>query len=1639
MQLAQLLSLVTTVIDRNVNVVMSRFLGIINCRLEPTAEVQLAIASSVSQCSVEPDIVAFSASNYSLGKTITIALTDNSVDEGSNAHAFICKVFHNATSVDEYYKNISSTSFSITGINNDYADVKLQLSEPGTSAYKMKVLGTLNVVEGNSVTYSIVLDSMPTENVTIKTLMESTKNNSWFSVNVTPAVITFMPSTWNVNKMINVSVLEDKYVSDPEIFIITHFATTSDSIFQSKATNNTVIVNAISDDKTTLTLDTNCVSMDTDVGSDFKVVSLGAVPSADVSISIADPNSKFTFGPNSFTVSKNNWASIDKKVQVTTSDTPRGLHHVSLTCTSDDTHFNGVCGALTVGVPPTALEEQSADGTPPSLDLIYPKTIKVMENGAFEFDVRLNLNSYSSTVTPSTSSNNCVVNTGSVSLSGLTPKQISGTVGSDNIDQGDGKEAFKCLINLDDTSQNLQATAEVSVTNDDLADFKLLVAVGGDVVKLKLIGPIFLTEGSNFSYSMVLETEPLANIELKFEIRESRENTVNIKMYPSSLYFSTSNWNQPQLVTMAVSEDDIDNDLDVEAFEIIHYVQSTDAIFESRAANSTALVQVMDNDEANILVSDNALQLSEGGLPQVFEISRLTSQPLDTVQITITSTTDLILISPKNFSVSSQSWKGINKAISVRAQSGSYASGTTFKLTIECSSNDPKYNLMSTTKPLSVLSNDATPGMIGIPAEGFITESGVFRYSLSLTKSPASTPVNIIVSSAGNGCNVIKSKLTFTVSAWNAKKEVEIAIADDKKFFAKGSVSYTCEITHSIETQDVDYKNLLSRSFTLYVTSNGCGDGEFLGEYDRGNNGTQCVCSRQYFLSRDGKCAICPSDKSECNDIGLTAPPVKPGWWRADPTKPDLVEIPFYFCPFPGSCKGGNSTKNRCSIGHNNDGPLCATCSKGYVLLQDNCVFCEGRSGADEFSYELLGCIVGGICLLMLGTYVFITQSPLSNEEKNMLREELGNLNPLFLFEKNSSIDRKKFHEFNKTLSTSQLDLAFDEIDKDGSGTIELTEWRSFVGKNVNPGIDDIDDDVQEIGKATIEEMSLKIEENSSMQIKNLWCTVQPIIIHLEALGKDLTEQFYVGQLDFETKLLLCTEIVIEEIDVSPFISEIKQRFRKSLTKLNSKIEEITQKADEIKLVFLGTLKNLENVMIKLQSLVVDLSNQLHIFRVACIDFPLFFEFDELWTNFNLQLGIKDMDLTSIEAIKNDLKDSFQKLHLAADKLRTSAEQSLENAIREVQTLLTDELPKFNVKFSHVHMEWSIGNMFGDWRGQVKIFLGFAQCFAYLSVTFDVPWPRNVRMLMKLMEFTALDVYAILGYSSCQMQTGYLDKFASHMALFPAILLIILAVYIFAKNTKCRRKYTSESLRTSAYTLLSLISFAVYTGISTRIFRLFKCQEVQNVWYLQADFSVKCQEDRWNTNAIFAGIFMVLYVIGIPFVQLYLLYTNRDNLHKDECKDTRLQHMIEKEYGSIYLHYVNECYYFDIVDLFRRLVLTGGLILMGENSIGQVFLGILICIIWLCLLLYKRPYKAPWDNITAIILSFHLVLMLLSGMALKLYATSTTKSVYETSFFDFMMVFVSILCIVLGISSIVAGVPCIRSFIVKKLEKAHCR
>merc|ERR1712196_463574 len=183
------------------------------------------------------------------------------------------------------------------------------------------------------------------------------------------------------------------------------------------------------------------------------------------------------------------------------------------------------------------------------------------------------------------------------------------------------------------------------------------------------------------------------------------------------------------------------------------------------------------------------------------------------------------------------------------------------------------------------------------------------------------------------------------------------------------------------------------------------------------------------------------------------------------------------------------------------------------------------------------------------------------------------------------------------------------------------------------------------------------------------------------------------------------------------------------------------------------------------------------------------------------------------------------------------------------------------------------------------------------------------------MEFTAFDLYAVFGDVSCRIQTGFLQKFVFHMALFPAILTVIAGVYIVAGMlrcvTKCCRltKFTAESLKTQVLTLLSLVSFTLYTGIATRIFRLYKCRKIQDTWYLTADYSVKCQQGEWNGYAGAGVVFILLYVIGIPGIQLYLLVKNRKYLHAhdDMSPGDKVKHrIVEKEYGSIYSNYTED-------------------------------------------------------------------------------------------------------------------------------------
>ena len=81
-----------------------------------------------------------------------------------------------------------------------------------------------------------------------------------------------------------------------------------------------------------------------------------------------------------------------------------------------------------------------------------------------------------------------------------------------------------------------------------------------------------------------------------------------------------------------------------------------------------------------------------------------------------------------------------------------------------------------------------------------------------------------------------------------------------------------------------------------------------------------------------------------------------------------------------------------------------------------------------------------------------------------------------------------------------------------------------------------------------------------------------------------------------------------------------------------------------------------------------------------------------------------------------------------------------------------------------------------------------------------------------------------------------------------------------------------------------------------------------------------------GTPTLFAGVGIAIYIVGIPLAIFAVLRRNRDYLYESTCPKHQIyKHVrIERMLGTVYNDYTEANYYFDMIDLGRRLLLTEG-------------------------------------------------------------------------------------------------------------------
>ena len=923
----------------------------------PTEEVHVQLQAQSTDnafnCTVVPERIVFPANNRSTPQPIAVTTDGNFIDEGSGMTAYRCKILHSMESEDAQYASSPARMVVINVVNDDNADVKLWTVSPKDSnkfEYDTKFI-PFYVAEGRTVEYGIQLYSEPRQPVYVRPVISLEHSDTIFSPQPelvsTPTQVEFTQTNWDSIQRIRLHSVQDEIDHDVEQFQIEHEVSTEDKIFLRKANIQRILaVVDVNDDDTRgiKLLSSEVVSLsENGNGASITLSSFMSQPVYDVNISVYVPtafSSYIEIQPrNSLLVRKESWANIEEVINIRAIlGCPNGNIVIQLQPSSKDPKYNGTDAAVSVNVAIYALERE----------LLIPNTGNILEGEAYIYSAKLSSHLKENAVVfmHVSTSGSCALRENAnfefKTINSTTEEVSIEIIADDNfIDEGGyGQKSLSCEVyhvlncsHVDCAYYGYSKTLALSIQNDDVADIKLLSFSperNSFDDKLKTLGPLCLDEGENITYGIVLDSMPMAAVNVSMTFKMERNiSPLILKLYPDVLTIMPIEWDIPQKVVVTSFRDFVDNDLSPEMVRVHHSVQTEDDYFKRSATNATMKLKITDHiaDVADILLHpEKSLSLDSGGAAHVLKILRFSSLPLSTVNITVvippTLHAHLSVLPLAPLIIFKEEWARVDRQIIIQALKG--APGGSFVLELRPKSNDLKYGetLLAKEILITIETSDDDP-------------------ETNITKGPprisALQWASFSMSTSGEGVELVEWRLDmreFTTHPCQ-KRSCSLHIpfvAYGKHRFEVRSVTTTGRIDGSpaVYNWEVAHCNHPNRIPDQYAEVSEQGD-------------IRCIdCPH-----RIG--ANCRTIDAQWNEVFANE-----GWWTSG-SRSDA----FYECPFKDACTGGivsktsingssvvEAVKSRCKAGYK--GIVCAVCDEGYYLLDDLCIKCLPTNGGAE-------------------------------------------------------------------------------------------------------------------------------------------------------------------------------------------------------------------------------------------------------------------------------------------------------------------------------------------------------------------------------------------------------------------------------------------------------------------------------------------------------------------------------------------------------------------------------------------------------------------------------------------------------------------------------------------------------------------
>lgn len=758
----------------------------------------------------------FTTVNWSTPQTITVTAINDLIAEGAHTSTIV----HTAASSDGMYNGISISNVVANVTDNDTAGVIV--TESG---------GTTDISElgPTSDTYSIVLNSQPTADVTI-----TVDPDVQADVGAGPGIaidLTFTTANWNVAQIVTVTAVDDAALEGPHTSTITNSAASADSFYNGISISS-VTANVTDNDVPGVTIsESSGTTVVSEVGptSDTYTIKLDSQPTANVTITIT-PDGQLNVGAGAgvavdLLFTGVNW-NTPQTVTVTAVDdqVAEGAHTgtITHTATSGDADYGGIIIAnvvanITDNDMPGVIVTQSGGNTTvnefgPTTDSY---TIVLQTQPTADVTITVDPDVQTDVGSGAGVSIDLIFTTANWNMA----RTVVVTAVDDAVQEGPHNSTITHTAASADTNYNgfVIANLVVSVIDDDLPG--VTITESGGSTNISETGP------TSDTYTVVLNSQPSADVSIT--VQPDVESDLGAGAGAAiALTFTASDWNMPQTVTVTAVDDAISDGPHTST--ITHTAASADSNYNGIAI-ANVVANVTDNDTAGITIvqSGGSTTVSETGPTSDTYTIVLDSRPTAIVTITIDPDNQTDLGAGPGAVVAlmfdASNWN-TPQTVTVTAVDDFVAEGPhTSTIVHTVASSDTSYNGFSVSNVVASITDNDTAGVAITESGGStnVSETGPTSdsYTIVLTSQPtASVTVTAdpdVQTDLGSGPGA-PIMLTFTTANWNTPQTVIATAVND--LVAEGA--HTSTIAHTAASGDSNYNGLGIANVVANVTDN---------------------------------------------------------------------------------------------------------------------------------------------------------------------------------------------------------------------------------------------------------------------------------------------------------------------------------------------------------------------------------------------------------------------------------------------------------------------------------------------------------------------------------------------------------------------------------------------------------------------------------------------------------------------------------------------------------------------------------------------------------------------------------------------------------------------------------------------------